>query len=254
MSQSDKIEEKRKELLARGAFEIVEGEGGGFAQHEEEFVNPGLVQYLKTDPKLLSELIDIEKRTHDARPSQINFEAAKAMFEQNMATEAVRECQWLRQDEVTSFVPGRMMTSNEFLGLLRKIRPDAFYNDYVILGRRGLNVVNPLRLKPYFVTTVQNGQMIEWTQMRTDEHNIPTNEKYKGWRAVLMTLIEREIISIEQGDAVFGKPTGERSNRWYRTLSIMRNARCPDCLKQLCTCKTFGDSLRADNYAYEKIK
>lgn len=254
MSQIEKIEEKRKELLNRGAFEIVEGQGGGFAQHEQEFTNPGLDQYLATDPLLHAQLIELEQRERDAKPSQASLEAARAMFEANMNTEAVRECQWLRQEEITSFVPGRMLTSTVFLGMLRKIRPDAFYNDYVILGRRGLNVVNPLRLKPYFVTTVQNGQMLEWSQMRVDEHNIPTNEKYHGWRAVLMTLIDREIITIEQSDAVFGKPTGPRADRWYRMLYVMRNSRCPDCLKQQCTCKTFGDSLRADNYAYQRIQ
>lgn len=254
MSQLDKIEEYRKAAKARGAIEVVDGEGGGFAQHEQELANPALDQYLATDPALHAQLIELEQRQRDAKPTEAHTEAARAMFEANMNTEAVRECQWLRQDEVTSFVPGRMMTSTQFLALLRKIRPDAFYNDFVILGRRGLNVVNPLRLKPYFVTTVQNGQMIEWSQMRVDEHNIPTNEKYHGWRAVLMTLIEREIITMEQADAVFDKPTGPRSDRWYRMLYVMRNSRCPECLKQQCTCKTFGDSLRADKYAYQRLQ
>jgi hypothetical protein len=244
------IDEDRKERLSRGSVEVKDGEGGGFAQHEDHFANPGLTEYLKTDPELHRQLLEIEARQHDQKVASQHQEAAVEMFEDNMNQEAVRECKWLRQDELREFIPGRMMTSGEFLGLLRKIRPDATYNQESILGRRGLCVQNPVRGKYYFVTTVQDGMMIEWTQMRYDEHDIPTNERYHGWRSVLMTLIQKEIITIEESDAVFGKPTGERSNRWYRQLYIMRNARCPDCLNEKCTCKNVGDSLRADKYAY----
>lgn len=252
MNQREQLEQVRRELLARGAYEVKDGEGGGFAQHDEHFSNPGLDRYLRTDPALHAQLLEIERRVHDQKVSSAHQEAAIEMFESNMNQEAVRECQWLKQDEITKFVPGRMMTSNEFLALLRKIRPDAIYNTETVLGRRGLCVINPLRGRPYFATTVQDGLMIEWSQMRVDEHNIPTNERYRGWRAALMTLIEREIITIEDCDKVFGKPNGDRAARWYRQLYAMRNSRCPDCLKQVCTCKKVGDDLRADNYAYQK--
>jgi hypothetical protein len=251
MSQS--IDDFRKEAKERGAFEVVDGQGGGFSQHEDDFANPALEEFIKNDTQLAKEMSEIEDRQKSIKPPQSHVELARQMYEQNMNTEVVRECQWLRQDEITQFVPGTMMNHEQFLQKLKIIRPDAHYNNYIVLGRIGLNVVNPFRLKPYFVTTCQAGQMIEWSQMRVDEHNIPTNEKYRGWRTVLMTCIEKEIITVEDCGKVFGKPTGDRANRWYRQLYILRNSRCPECLKQVCTCKTLGDDMRADKYKWTPV-
>lgn len=196
----------------------------------------------------LRDKAEIEKRIHDRKPAAATVEAAQSQYQANIDSEKVRECRWLHQDELTEFVPGTIIHCNEFLSRLKHIRPDASYNEFAVLGRRGLNFYDPVLGRDYFVTTVQNGPMIEWSQMRTDAHGIPTTEKYRGWRQVLCVLIDKEIITIEQADREFGAAKGPRSSRWYRWLYCRRNHRCPECGKKVCDCKTRYDDLRSDQH------
>lgn len=240
MSDQDKIDQYRREARSRGAVEILDGEGSGFVEEP-------LAQELPED--LATEIAEIEARQHDAKPIQQHIEAAAELRSSNL--EAVRDFRWLEQEELATYRPGRILHRNTFLELVRRIRPDAFYNDYSQLGLRGLNVLEDNQ--PTFVLSVQDGQMLEWSQMRLDDHHIPTNEIYRGWRTVLLELIIKGLASEDQVRKVFGDPSGPRAPRWHRHMFMLRNKRCPTCEKQLCECKGRFDGLRADNYAYQKV-
>lgn len=239
------LEQVRK-LKARGAIEVSPETAKGFSGWDEEALDDP--RY--SDPAYLAEIEELEQRQHELKPPASHIEAAQEQYESAMNSEKVRECRWLHQDEdgITEFHPGRMLHMAEFLRLLRTIRPDAFYNDFACLGRRGLNFYDAVLQRSFFATTVQDGIMIEWSQMRTDAHGVPTNERYRGWRAVLMVLLEKGIISVDDCDHVFGKPTGPRSNRWNRLLFMRRNNRCPECSKQLCSCANRYSGLKSDKY------
>jgi hypothetical protein len=193
---------------------------------------------------------DMEKRYEDASgnpPAEID-ELTKQFRESN--TNAVRKFRFTHQDDYMGWVPGRILWLGDFLAMLQTIRPDAFYAEYSYMGLRGLGFIE--NGKPqYSGTSVANGNFPEWSQLRVDARGLPTTERYRGWRTVLLALINKGFITLEQSDKVFGKPTGPRSRPWYRTLFSIRNGRCAECGQGICECADGYDYLRADNYAYE---
>lgn len=56
----------------------------------------------------------------------------------------------------------------------------------------------------------------EWTLMRFDEYNVPTNERYHGWRTALLALIREEVITEEQAHKAFGAPIENAASMFYR--------------------------------------
>jgi len=225
-----------EELKARGAVIIDDSQPGtGFADDVTD-----LPEY--QHPAVL----DAEKRAQDAKPSAGLEEAVLEARESN--TDAVRLYRFRHQEDYTGWVPGRILKIGDFLGLLQTIRPDAFVAEHQILGLRGLGFVEGG--KPVYSGTSVQDVAPEWSQLRIDAHGLPTREKYRGWRTVLLTLIKKQIITEEQCDKVFGKPTGPRSRPWYRSLYEMRNGKCGECRKERCDCGDRWDFLRADAYQY----
>jgi len=207
-------------------------------------------------------VIDAEKRAQDAQahiPAGLQ-EAVTAMREEN--TDAVRAYRYRFQEEYTGWVPGQIMWLGDFLQKLQTLRPDTFFAEVSYMGLRGIGFVGPHDVKqedgtvriesgPYYSgVSYHNGNAPEWTQVRLDIHNLPTGEKYRGWRAVLLSLVRKGIITEQQCDDVFGKPSGPRSKSWYRSLWEMRNGKCGECRKDVCDCMDKFDYIRSDNYAY----
>lgn len=56
----------------------------------------------------------------------------------------------------------------------------------------------------------------EFTVMRFDEYNVPTEEKYHGWRTAVLALIIRGVITEKQADAAFGKVVENAASSFYR--------------------------------------
>src|ERR1700733_1129679 len=226
-------EELLQEARARGAVIINENEpGSGFADDLADDVaciggkaGTPEQQMRYDDPAVM----EMQKRAEDAAaylsnhaPAEID-EATRKMHEDNV--NAVRKFRFTHQEYYTEWVPGKILWIGDFLTMLQKIRPDAFYAEYSIMGLRGLGFME--NDKPvYSGAAVSNGNMPEYSQLRVDSRGLPTKEKYRGWRTVLLCLIKKDIITVEQSDAVFGKPSGPRSRPWYRTLFAIRNGRC----------------------------
>lgn len=114
------------------------------------------------------------------------------------------------QDELTKIRLGRVMHKNEFLRLLRKIIP-AEYNEFSRVGMRGLNVFqNTMKgREKVYVCAVQDGWMPEWSTLREDEYGRPTNQKYRGWRDVLLNLSIKGFVTQRQINKVFGEPDAQ---------------------------------------------
>lgn len=122
--------------------------------------------------------------------------------------------------------------------------------EFSYMGLRGIGFVIG-GMAQYSGVSIANGNMPEWTKLRLDRWGVPTSEQYRGWRAVLLGLIQRGHITETQANETFGKPSGPRSRPWYRTLFAIRNNRCAECGKEHCECSDGWDYLRADNYSYE---
>ena len=251
-------EDLLKEAKARGAVIVDDSQpGSGFTDDLADDVacvsgRAGTPeQQMRYDDPAVEEM---EKRAREAAdymahhcPTEID-EATKQAREDNM--NAVRKYRFTHQEDYVDWVPGRILWLGDFLSMLQQIRPDAFYAEYAIQGRRGIGFI--INGKPeYSGVSIGNGNCPEWSQLRVDARGLPLSEKYRGWRTVLLALIKRDIITVEQCDAVFGKPTGPRSRPWYRTLFSIRNGRCPECGHKICDCSDGWDYLRSDAYAYE---
>ena len=66
----------------------------------------------------------------------------------------------------------------------------------------------------------------EWSVLRVDAHGKPDGEDYRGWRTVLVQLIEKEILTEEQAHRIFGNAsTNPIFSRYHRSLWEFRNKR-----------------------------
>jgi hypothetical protein len=77
---------------------------------------------------------------------------------------------------------------------------------------------------PRYVTWVQIPYMPEHSVMRFDAHGVATNEKYRGWRTVLLQLILQNMLSEAESNRVFGECRGEAAEKWNQILYGIRNA------------------------------
>ena len=178
------------------------------------------------DAELVREL---EARGEYVKPTQQGQDLADQMFEENV--NAVRGYRWKSQAELahwgSRFV--NIMHQNEFLRKLNQVGElagfRASYNDFSRYGMRGLNMTQRGggRYK-YSGTAVQAGWMPEYSIMYFDEHFLPTKEQYRGWRTVLLRLIDAGYANEDQVHQIFGKPTdGFGSRRYREELFLTRN-------------------------------
>lgn len=206
-------EQIRAELLSRGAIEIKDGSGSGFQDDPLE---------QELDPALEQELAEIQDRINNCNRSSNEFvEKLAEVREENI--ESVKSHRFSDQEILAEYCEGTLMGMAEFLHRFQKICPTAFYNECSLAGRIGLNYWNCA--SPKYITSVQFGQSTEFSQLRIDAHKLPTNERYRGWRTVLMAAIRKGIVTEEDVEKEFGPPTGspDRNSLWYRDLYRFRN-------------------------------
>jgi hypothetical protein len=73
------------------------------------------------------------------------------------------------------------------------------------------------------VTSLQYPYGPEWSIMRFDEWNVPTNERYRGWRTALLHLILAGVLTEREVEQAFGPvPMTEASWFYRRTLYDLR--------------------------------
>lgn len=81
---------------------------------------------------------------------------------------------------------------------------------------------NTRKLRP--VCYIDVPFMWEWSVLLLDGHGIPNGEKSRGWRTVVIQLVEKEIITEQQCHKIFGVPAPNPiSSRYFRSLWEKRN-------------------------------
>jgi hypothetical protein len=91
-------------------------------------------------------------------------------------------------------------------------------HDDAINGRIGVSAwvwENGVRVRK-MVTTLQYPYGPEWSLMRFNEWNVPTNERYRGWRTALMQLIKQEVLTEREVNRAFGAPLLNDASYLYR--------------------------------------
>lgn len=77
-----------------------------------------------------------------------------------------------------------------------------------------------------YICYVQVPAMWEWSVLKVDRVGKPIGEDYRGWRTVLVQLIEKEIFTEEEAHKIFGYPSDNPVfSRYRRSLWEFRNKR-----------------------------
>lgn len=75
-----------------------------------------------------------------------------------------------------------------------------------------------------YVCYLQVPAMYEWSVLKVDRHGLPAGEDFRGWRTVLMQLIEKQILTEKRAHEIFGRPSdGETSIIYRESLWFFRN-------------------------------
>ena len=111
-----------------------------------------------------------------------------------------------------------------FVDRLRKMGVKCFTVDNGLAGTVALWAAKPGSDYVVYVCYLQVPAMFEWSVLRFDQWGPPNGEKFRGWRTVLVQLVEKEILTEKEIHQEFGKPTlSEVSRRYRRSLWFVRN-------------------------------
>jgi hypothetical protein len=77
-----------------------------------------------------------------------------------------------------------------------------------------------------YLTYLQWPQAPEWSLMRFNEFDVPTSERYRGWRTALLKLMQEEVVTEDEVDRAFGPVTHNAASELYlEQLDEMRKTR-----------------------------
>jgi hypothetical protein len=169
-----------------------------------------------------------------------NVEAALEWAEKNYNDERLKGARWQGQERWQ----GR---ENEEMRLVRIMHPHTFIrhlqvagiaatfdadlegsprnsriwlNNFTRVGRVGVNAwfydKEEGKRVAKTLTTLQYPYGPEWSIMRFDKYNVPTNERYRGWRTTLLELMKKQVLTEEEAHRAFGAPIDNPASALYR--------------------------------------
>lgn len=179
----------------------------------------------RLDPQLAAEVEEYSKRKHERTSNQAKEELHR---QKEINDEVSKQYQFLHPSEYADEGPrvGKIMHSSELINTLRnKCKVNCWYRDHPQPKKLTL-LVQPsffATLPPSVGCWVQAGYMPEYSIVRFDQYGVPLDEKYRGWRTVLLQLIIKGIITEGTANTIFGKAYGPASSRYLSTLKSLRN-------------------------------
>ena len=177
-------------------------------------------------PEMKAAVEAYSKKRHDKEGSAGLEEVIR---QRELSTDYVKEYKFFRQfeDKLTNEKErrGELMFCLDFIEKLNLILP-AYLSSKIIKGMSGLYVLTP-DVKGghwHYVCGVQASMMNEYSVIYEDAHGLPLNEKKRGWRTVLLRLIQGSFIREDDAHEVFGEPfSGPISRRYREQLYWFRN-------------------------------
>lgn len=176
------------------------------------------------DPALLEAVKEYEQRVSDAEASSQTKEELARVREASMT--AAEEYQWVKPEEYQNAGDriGRVMHSDVFISKLREAGVKCWFRHHP-QPRKITLVVQVNNEIPKVACWVQLGFMTELSVMKFDDHGVPLDEKYRGWRTCLLQLILHGIISQTTAEEIFGKPPVTPAfHRYNATLQRFRSS------------------------------
>jgi len=116
---------------------------------------------------------------------------------------------------------GQWMHSSELIYRVQKLNPCVYVHQQVNYPDQwGFYVDVQSRLT--YVSGFQKGWLREFTAILVDERNLMAGDELRGWRAVLLKLMEKGILRWEQVHRAFGDSEGVNADRWRKYTRIFR--------------------------------
>ena len=185
---------------------------------------------------------ELEQLEHEKLTSSpaVNVEFALEQYERNLA--ASRAQRWDGQERWQGRENEEMRIVNilhphQWIRKLQRAGVDAriewarsarvWLNPWVKLGRIGVNARVEMdgKLEERTISTLQYPYGPEYSLMRFNEYNVPTNERYRGWRTPLLELIRLQVITEDEALKAFGPALGAAADFYLRHLQVYRMAR-----------------------------
>lgn len=199
--------------------------------YDEELDNP-----LIHDEAIAAELRQMSQNY--IKSSNQNIEVALEEWEKNYCNEHTGRQRWPGQKrwqgkEAEEMRLVRIMHPYKFLQFLRRAGVDArpeehknarlWLNSWSKVGRIGVNarIFGEVRT----VTTLQYPYGPEYSLMRFNQYDVPTEERYRGWRTALLVLIVAQVVTEEEALKAFGPAIGPASEFYREQLQINRRVR-----------------------------
>lgn len=179
------------------------------------------------EPSVAKIMAETEQRQVTDASQQAKEEFYR-LYEMNAASR--KEYRWPNQEELQAKREGKVLHMNEFLRLLKKALPSGFSAWYTDKGGMantlGLYVGHPAGAAslpscthppgaPHYVGFVQVPYMQEFEELHFDRYQVPLGSKRRGWRTILLKLIESRILTETEAHSVFGEPLGSIISRRY---------------------------------------
>ena len=116
---------------------------------------------------------------------------------------------------------GQWMHSSELIYRVQKLNPRVYVHQQINYPDQwGFYVEVQSRLA--YVSGFQKGWLREFTAILVDERNLMAGDELRGWRAVLLKLMEKGILRWEQVHREFGDSEGANAYRWRQHTRIFR--------------------------------
>ena len=174
----------------------------------------------KLTPTLQAEIEEYSKKRHYKTSEQNEEELARWREENKYLS---KQYQFLTPEEYENEGAriGRILHSSTVISMLQKLGLQCWYKTHPQKDKLTILILKGTKLE--VGCWITNGYMPEYSIIRFDDHGVPLNEKYRGWRTVLLQLILKGYIPERETHRLFRKASGIASTRYNSTLFDVRN-------------------------------
>jgi len=176
----------------------------------------------KDSPELAA-AVDAYSQNRHATSSSQNEEELARWKEGNQAVAS--EYQFVKPEDYEDEAArvGRVMGHDEFIRILRnKLNLKCFYREMNHPQKIALWVVRAEGSPEESMGWVKRGLTTELSIMRFDDHGVPLDEKFRGWRSVLMNLVMKGFLKEHDVRRVFGRAKGPASEKYNAFMQQFR--------------------------------
>lgn len=176
----------------------------------------------KDSAEMEAAVAEYAKNRHEKSTAQNEEELAR--WKEGNA-EVAKEYQWVKPEEYADEAPriGRVMSHADLISTLRnKCGLNCGYKEMGHPQKLALWIQKDGFSEMQLGCWVQYPMMTEYSIMRFDGHGVPLDEKYRGWRTVLMQLAIKGFLKEDKINKVFGRATGPASDKYNAFMQSLR--------------------------------